>query len=82
MDIGLIKVDIEGGEENIMDDLMKFSSKHKIPVLLSFHLSWWKDQNINRFVYLFRDCILKNDKTTDLGNFLTSNPFSTLFCTY
>lgn len=83
-DIGFIKVDIEGGEEHILVDLMTFSSKHKIPILLSFHISWWKDSNINRFVDLFKDCVIINDKTkgpiTDLAKFLISEPFATILC--
>lgn len=51
-DISLIKVDIEGGEEYILSDLYELYNKYKIPLYISFHYSWWKDMNLNRFVFL------------------------------
>lgn len=85
-DIGLLKVDIEGGEENVIEDVMAFSSTHKIPILLSFHISWWKDKNVNRYIHLFDSCTMTTDiqtqPITDLTQFLVSHPFATLFCTY
>lgn len=84
-DIGLLKVDIEGGEENIIEELMLFSTEHKIPILLSFHISWWKNKNVDRFVHLFETCTIKtdsNDTVTNLSEFLTAHPFCTFFCTY
>lgn len=51
-DISLIKVDIEGGEEHIMNDLFDVYNKHNIPMYISFHYSWWKDKNLDRFPFL------------------------------
>uniref|UniRef100_A0A6C0KUL4 Methyltransferase FkbM domain-containing protein n=1 Tax=viral metagenome TaxID=1070528 RepID=A0A6C0KUL4_9ZZZZ len=51
-DISIIKVDIEGGEENILQDIFDFSSKHNVRAYVSFHYSWWSDKNLNRFVFL------------------------------
>jgi FkbM family methyltransferase len=55
--VSLIKVDIEGGEENIMDELLELNRKYKIPLWLSFHIGWWKDKNYKRFN--FDDYIIK-----------------------
>jgi FkbM family methyltransferase len=51
-EIGLIKVDIEGGEENILNDLNDIHKKYKIPIYISFHLTWWNDKNLDRFEWL------------------------------
>jgi FkbM family methyltransferase len=85
-DIGLIKVDIEGGEEYIIEELMILSNENKIPILLSFHINWWKNNDIDRFKKLFIDCIITSDSIdgiiSDVTNHLCLYPFSTLFCTY
>jgi len=48
-DISLIKVDIEGGEENILEELLIFSNKYNIPIYISFHYTWWNNKNLDRF---------------------------------
>jgi len=50
--ISLIKVDIEGGEENIMNELNNLHKEHKIPIYLSFHYTWWKNKDLDRFIFL------------------------------
>ena len=54
-EISLIKVDIEGGEENILDELFDLKIKYNIPLYISFHYTWWKDKNLDRFSYLSLD---------------------------
>lgn len=51
--ISLIKVDIEGGEETILRDLLVFCQRTLTPAYVSFHLHWWQDQNLSRFNDLF-----------------------------
>jgi FkbM family methyltransferase len=51
-EISLIKVDIEGGEEYIINELYNIHKKYNIPLYLSFHYSWWKNANLNRFIFL------------------------------
>jgi len=51
-EISLIKVDIEGGEEFILNDLHDIYSRYNIPMYISFHYSWWKDANLDRFSFL------------------------------
>jgi FkbM family methyltransferase len=53
--ISLIKVDIEGGEENILHDLYAIYKQYRVPLYISFHYSWWKDMNLNRFEFLTED---------------------------
>jgi FkbM family methyltransferase len=48
--VGFIKCDIEGGEEHILRDLFN----HRIPLYISFHLSWWDNPDISRFSDLFQ----------------------------
>ena len=51
-EIGIIKVDIEGGEENILHDLKRINKKYNIPIYVSFHYTWWNDSNLDRFDFL------------------------------
>lgn len=48
-EISLIKVDIEGGEENILNDLYNLYKTYGIPLYISFHYDWWIDKNLDRF---------------------------------
>jgi FkbM family methyltransferase len=47
--ISLIKVDIEGGEECILEDLFALSGFN---LYISFHFSWWKNKDLDRFAFL------------------------------
>jgi FkbM family methyltransferase len=51
-EVGIIKVDIEGGEENILHELNRVNKKYEIPIYVSFHYSWWNDSNLDRFDFL------------------------------
>lgn len=51
-DISLIKVDIEGGEEYILSDLFDIHKINNTPMYISFHYTWWKDKNLERFDFL------------------------------
>lgn len=68
-EISLIKVDIEGGEENILNELFDVHVKYGISLYVSFHHSWWKDKNLNRFSFL----------SSDIKNYIISNPFTSIF---
>lgn len=47
--ISLIKVDIEGGEEHILREVLEYSFKNRIPAYISFHLSWWSKEGRENF---------------------------------
>jgi FkbM family methyltransferase len=53
--ISLIKIDIEGGEEYILDELYHIYTEYKVPLLISFHVDWWKNKNLDRFKILTQD---------------------------
>ena len=67
-EISLIKVDISGGEENILNDLFDIHIKYSIPLYISFHHSWWKDKNLDRFSFL----------SSTIKNKIISEPFTTI----
>jgi len=63
-EISLIKVDIEGGEENILDDLLNIGNIHKnVKLYISFHFKWWNNKNLDRFKLLtfFQKETIKKD---------------------
>lgn len=50
--ISFIKIDIEGGEEMILEDLFTLSAKNNLKIWVSFHYDWWVDKNLDRFNHL------------------------------
>jgi hypothetical protein len=52
--IGFIKCDIEGGEEDILEDMLTFARLHSIKTYISFHISWWKNRDIQRYAALLK----------------------------
>lgn len=43
-DIALVKVDIEGSEEYILEDLLLYNKLYKLPMFISFHYTWWNNK--------------------------------------
>jgi FkbM family methyltransferase len=83
--IGFIKVDIEGGEEYILQQLFLLCKQHKIPFLISFHIDWWQDKDVGRFSHLFENCNVQTDSLDSLKNpvvYLKSQPFGSLFISF
>jgi FkbM family methyltransferase len=64
-DISLIKVDIDGGEENILDELYVLHIKCGVPLYVRLYYSLWRDKNLDRFSFL----------SQDIKNHIISNPF-------
>jgi len=50
--ISLIKVDIKGGEEYILNDLFDIYIKFGVPLCINFHYCMWNDKNLERFPFL------------------------------
>ena len=67
-EIALIKIDIEGGEEYILDELYDIHLKYAIPLYIRFHYTWWKDKNLERFEFL----------SSDIKNKIISEPFTSI----
>lgn len=53
--ISLIKVDIKGEEENILDTFYDIHIKYGIPLYIRFHYNLWNDKNLDRFHYLSKN---------------------------
>ena len=53
--IGLIKIDIEGGEEIVIPSMEDYIIKNKQKMYVSFHPNWFteKEKSINYFAELF-----------------------------
>lgn len=85
-DVRLIKVDIEGGEETILEDLIQFGNKHpQCRLYVSFHLSWWKNQDVRRLETLFASACVTHPTFGLLkapGAFLQEHQFSSLLFSF
>lgn len=73
-EISLIKVDIEGGEEYILNDLYNIHKQYNTPLYIRFHYDWWKDKNLERFEFL-----TENHKQSIINNPFISILFLALF---
>lgn len=78
--IGFIKCDIEGGEEDILEDILTFALQSKCSVYLSFHYSWWKKQNIYAYSSLFARFNV-SCSGTDVATYISQNPFGSVLFT-
>ena len=67
-EISLIKVDIEGGEEYILNDLYNMYKEYNVALYISFHYTWWKDKNLKRFDFM----------TEEMRNNIENNPFTSI----
>jgi FkbM family methyltransferase len=43
----IIKIDIEGGEEEILGALLELCAVRGVPLYISFHLTWWKRLSVH-----------------------------------
>ena len=75
--ISFIKCDIEGGEENIIEDILHFAYNNKARAYISFHLDWWKNKNITDFEYLFK-FFKTSCPSHDIITYIKQNPFSSI----
>ncbi|MFA5999172.1 MAG: FkbM family methyltransferase [Candidatus Babeliales bacterium] len=75
--ISFIKCDIEGGEENILEDILYFAYHNNVKAYISFHLDWWKNKNIHEFEYLFK-FFKTNCPSSDIVTYIKQNPFTSI----
>lgn len=83
-EISFIKIDIEGGEENILEDLITLSHLRKISIWISFHYEWWSNKNLNRYQHLLPliSKITFNETVVNIDEFfdkIIQNPFGSFF---
>ncbi len=75
--VSFIKCDIEGGEEDIIEDILYFCYHNNCAAYVSFHLDWWESHKIRDFDYLFKH-FETNCPTSDLCGYLERNPFASI----
>jgi FkbM family methyltransferase len=75
--ISFIKCDIEGGEEQILEDILHFCYHNQCSTYLSFHLTWWLHHTIRDFEPLFAH-FETGFTPSDLCTHLESNPFASI----
>lgn len=75
--ISFIKCDIEGGEENIINDILHFAYHNKSKVYLSFHLDWWTSKKITDFEEIFK-LFKTNCPQSNIFEYLKQNPFESI----
>lgn len=75
--ISLIKVDIEGGEEFILYELLNWCCAHSVPTYVSFHFTWWTDEGKKSFRNTFTE-IFENYGLNDLCNKVINDPFCSI----
>jgi len=86
-DVGFVKVDIEGAEEFILDELIKTAEIYHWSLWVSFHLDWWEDKNIERFSHLFNNAIEIKFNSIDFTvnndyniiDLIKSNPYASVY---
>lgn len=47
--LGLIKINIEGGEEYILEQALQYSFYRRVPTYITFHYDWWENKDLSRF---------------------------------
>lgn len=74
-EISLIKMDIEGGEEHILKEVLQFAYDNNVAAYISFHLSWWSEEGKKNFAKEFAELFsLFNQKPETVVN----SPFTSL----
>lgn len=88
-EVSFVKVDIEGGEEFILEELLTMGKKYKWSLLISFHIDWWENKSIERFNYLFNDVkeirfnsIDFTNQNFDIIELLKNNPYASIHFKY
>jgi len=55
IDVSVIHVDLDGTEENIIEEIYNIHKTYSIPLYVRFCYTEWKDQNLDRFAFLTRE---------------------------
>lgn len=75
--ITFIKCDIEGGEENILKDVLDFANANNCRVWMSFHYAWWSKKKITDFESEFANFYAICPKG-DVCEHVQKNPFASV----
>ncbi len=81
--IKFIKCDIEGGEDDIIEDLLYYCYYNDIPSYISFHLNSWQSKKISEVDYLFPFFKISCPElgildVQDASQLIRNNPFCSL----
>jgi len=75
--ISFINCNIEGGEEDILEDVLHFAYNNNCVVFMSFHLDLWRNKNITEYEYLFQH-FKTNCPVENICEYLIAHPFASL----
>jgi hypothetical protein len=75
--VSLIKCTMEGGEENVIEDILHFCYHNNCSAYISFYPDRWTSHKISDFEYLFEH-FETNCTTNNLREQLENNPFSSI----
>lgn len=79
--INFIKCDIEGGEEQILEDILYYGLQNNTKLYISFHLDWWNDKSnldkLSKFISQY-DCFVVNTLIPDVIQYIYQNPFGSI----
>lgn len=78
--ISLIRVNLKGGEEKILEDLLYFSYHNQCSLLISFDLSQWSSQSIE-FLEKVDSFFSLSLLSQDLASYLIESPQASVFFT-
>jgi len=53
--VSMINVNINGDEENVLQDVYDYSSGNTVPLYVTFYYSVWNDPDLDRFTFLTSD---------------------------
>ena len=81
LDISFIYLNYNGEEETIIEDLLHYSWISKSNIYIHFNLNNWKDQNLDRFNYLFEfyNMYINNELIIDYKKYIINNIVKILF---
>lgn len=75
--VTFIKCDIEGGEEDILKDVLNYANTNNCRVWMSFHYSWWKNKKITDFSSELANFFAICPKG-DVCEYIQKNPFGSV----
>jgi FkbM family methyltransferase len=75
--IAFIKCNIEGGEENILEDLLHFAYNNNVKIYISFHMGLWSSHKLENFEYIFK-FFNTSCPSGDILQYLRENPSGAL----
>lgn len=75
--ISFIKCDVDGREEDILEDILYYAYYNKCSVYVTFYLSQWKNKNISQYEYLF-NFFKTNCPVEDPCGYLLANPSASI----